>query len=99
MISTGPLDLNSQPDWSAPLAWTDSSESGSIAVEETNDYRADIEKLDVFVAVLLSEQVGPLTLLQRDVLETIQNAVGRLADPTDGKIRIGPAGTGFSRCA
>ncbi len=68
-------------------------------MEQRNAYRADIEKLDVFVAVLLSEQIGPLTPLQRDVLETIQNAVGRLAEATPGGIRSDPPGPGFSRNA
>lgn len=49
-------------------------------MRHTDERHRESEKIDIFVALLLSEQLGPLTHLQRDVLDTIRTAAGRLAD-------------------
>jgi hypothetical protein len=47
-------------------------------VEAADDLRETLALMRVFVAVLLSEQPGPLTPVQRDLLDTINERVSCL---------------------
>ena len=52
---------------------------GSVAAADA--VRETLALTQAFVVVLLTEQPGPLTLVQRDLLETIQERVScRLSD-------------------
>lgn len=80
MTSTVHSTRTNHSDLWATLSRDTFSQSGGGVVRNETERHASVEKIDAFVTVLLSEQLGPLTYLQRDVLETIQSAITRIIE-------------------